>query len=71
MSIPHDARVYVLGFILHVSDDGGATFREDHFKKVHPDCHALIVDPRNPKRLLLGTDGGPTRASTAASAGST
>ncbi len=54
-----DARVYVLGFMLHVSEDGGATFREDHFKKVHPDCHALIVDPRNPKRILLGTDGGP------------
>jgi photosystem II stability/assembly factor-like uncharacterized protein len=52
-------RVYVLGFALHVSEDGGRTFREDRFGKVHPDTHALAIDPRSPKRLLLGTDGGP------------
>jgi photosystem II stability/assembly factor-like uncharacterized protein len=50
--------LYVLGFALHVSEDGGKTFREDRFGKVHPDVHALAIDPRNPKRLLLGTDGG-------------
>jgi photosystem II stability/assembly factor-like uncharacterized protein len=54
----NDQRVYVLGFMLHVSEDGGRTWREDRFRKVHPDCHALAVDPRNPKRVLLGTDGG-------------
>ncbi len=53
-----DKRVYVLGFALHVSEDAGRTFREDRFAKVHPDVHALAIDPRNPKRLLLGTDGG-------------
>ncbi len=52
-------RVYVLGFALHVSEDGGKSFREDRFAKVHPDNHALAIDPRRPKRLLLGTDGGP------------
>ncbi len=50
--------VYVLGYALHVSEDGGRTFREDRFGKVHPDVHALAIDPRQPKRLLLGTDGG-------------
>ena len=56
---PEDAqRVYVLGFASHVSEDGGKTFREDRFGKVHADCHALAIDPRSPKRLLLGTDGG-------------
>ncbi|MBC8120370.1 MAG: hypothetical protein H7Y22_00865 [Gemmatimonadaceae bacterium] len=54
-----DRRVYVLGFTLHVSEDGGRSFREDYSKLVHPDHHALVVDPRSPKRLLLGTDGGP------------
>lgn len=51
-------RVYVLGFALHVSEDGGRTWREDRFEKVHPDLHALEIDPKDPRRLLLGTDGG-------------
>lgn len=70
----HDQRVYVLGYMLHVSDDGGVSFREDLFTGVHADCHALVVGgapmprgepekgekPKPPlsKRLLLGTDGG-------------
>jgi photosystem II stability/assembly factor-like uncharacterized protein len=54
----NDKRIYVLGYLVHVSDDGGATFREDAFKKVHPDCHALAIDPAKRDRLLLGTDGG-------------
>jgi len=54
----NDKRVYVLGFMLHVSDDGGKTWREDRFKDVHSDNHALAIDPRTPERMLLGTDGG-------------
>ncbi|HET7616972.1 MAG TPA: hypothetical protein VFK20_00580 [Vicinamibacterales bacterium] len=53
-----DKKVYVLGFMLHVSEDGGRTWREDRFKNVHSDCHALAIDPRTPERVLLGTDGG-------------
>ncbi len=54
----NDQKVYVLGYLMHVSDDGGKTFREEYFEKVHPDCHALVIDPKNPKRLIIGTDGG-------------
>jgi photosystem II stability/assembly factor-like uncharacterized protein len=54
----NDQHLFVLGFAMHVSEDGGKSFREDRFEKVHPDCHALAIDPRNPKRILLGTDGG-------------
>ncbi len=54
----NDQTVYVLGYMLHVSEDGGTIFREDYFDKVHPDCHALAIDSKNPKRLVLGTDGG-------------
>ncbi len=54
----NDQRVYLLGYLVHVSDDGGRSFREDAFKKVHADCHALVVDPGKRDRLLLGTDGG-------------
>jgi photosystem II stability/assembly factor-like uncharacterized protein len=40
-----DQRIYVLGYMLSVSDDGGRTFREDRFEKVHADCHALAITP--------------------------
>ncbi|HEY0006988.1 MAG TPA: hypothetical protein VGB17_19565 [Pyrinomonadaceae bacterium] len=53
-----DKRIYVLGFGLHVSDDGGKTFRANGARNVHPDLHALWIDPANPDHLLLGTDGG-------------
>jgi photosystem II stability/assembly factor-like uncharacterized protein len=41
----NDQRVYLLGFALLVSDDGGKNFREDLFEKVHPDCHAMVIQP--------------------------
>jgi photosystem II stability/assembly factor-like uncharacterized protein len=41
----NDQRIYALGFALLVSDDGGKNFREDLFEKVHPDCHALVIQP--------------------------
>ncbi|HYM82319.1 MAG TPA: hypothetical protein VEY91_13025 [Candidatus Limnocylindria bacterium] len=56
---PNDSsRVYLLGTDLWVSDDGGATFRARGARNVHPDCHAMWIDPTDGKRLLLGTDGG-------------
>jgi photosystem II stability/assembly factor-like uncharacterized protein len=70
----NDQRVYVLGWMLYVSEDGGRTFREDKFGKVHPDVHALVIQPGSAlarkaaegaempapasQRLILGTDGG-------------
>jgi photosystem II stability/assembly factor-like uncharacterized protein len=53
-----DQRIYLAGFMLHVSDDGGKTFREDLTKHVHSDIHAIAIDPRRPARVLMGTDGG-------------
>lgn len=50
-----DQRVYLLGFALLVSDDGGKTFREDLSEKLHPDMHALAIQngsapaPKPPK----------------------
>ncbi len=52
------SRVYVLDSMVHVSENGGRTWREDRFSHVHPDNHALLIDARDPKHLLLGTDGG-------------
>ncbi|MDE2125187.1 MAG: hypothetical protein KGJ62_01195 [Armatimonadetes bacterium] len=51
-------RVYVLGFNLSVSTDGGKTFAGNGSPGVHSDLHALWIDPRHPQHLMLGTDGG-------------
>ncbi len=53
-----EKRIYVLGTQLHVSDDGGKTFRDDGAPGVHLDHHALWIDPHNPRHLIDGNDGG-------------
>jgi photosystem II stability/assembly factor-like uncharacterized protein len=56
---PDDStRVYLLGTDLYVSDDGGVTFRARGGRAVHPDCHAMWIEPVKGRRLVLGTDGG-------------
>ncbi|MBN2345949.1 MAG: glycosyl hydrolase [Candidatus Aminicenantes bacterium] len=63
---PDDAeRIYLLGVSLQVSADGGRTYeRLDSGQlpfadaRVHRDHHALWIDPGDPRRLLLGNDGG-------------
>jgi photosystem II stability/assembly factor-like uncharacterized protein len=52
-------RVYVLGAWLHLSTDGGRTFaKTDGAATAHNDHHALWIDPRNSRRMVLGGDGG-------------
>ncbi|HEV7787255.1 MAG TPA: hypothetical protein VGQ28_18075, partial [Thermoanaerobaculia bacterium] len=52
-------RIYNLDMSLHVSDDNGRTFRVllggQH---VHPDLHAIWIDPADPRHFVLATDGG-------------
>ena len=56
---PNNAgRVYVLGGGLLVSDDGGVTFRPTEATGIHPDLHAMWIDPDNSNTVLLGHDGG-------------
>ncbi|HEX2203134.1 MAG TPA: hypothetical protein VHG91_07540, partial [Longimicrobium sp.] len=50
-------RVYVPGFYLMGSADGGREWQQLG-ERVHEDHHALEVDARDSRRLLLGTDGG-------------
>jgi photosystem II stability/assembly factor-like uncharacterized protein len=52
-----DARVYFLSFQLAESDDGGKTVKRTD-KGVHPDHHALWIDPKDPDRMIQGNDGG-------------
>ncbi len=53
-----DSRIYVLGVQLHVSDDGGRTFRADGAERIHVDFHAMWINPANPRHVILGGDGG-------------
>ncbi|CAN5643322.1 hypothetical protein BH23PLA1_BH23PLA1_21280 [soil metagenome] len=56
---PSDEKyVYVLGIALHRSEDGGKTFRNDGGRGVHADGHALWIDPKDGRHMIVGTDGG-------------
>ena len=52
----NDLRVYVLGVQLHISDDGGKTFIENG--TMHPDHHAMWINPKNSNHIIDGNDGG-------------
>ncbi len=53
-----DKYVYVLGVKYYRSADGGKTFKADAGKLVHDDGHALWIDPRDGKHMIVGCDGG-------------
>jgi hypothetical protein len=53
-----DRRVYFSSFQLMESDDGGHTARALDGSSVHPDHHALWIDPTNADRMIQGNDGG-------------
>jgi photosystem II stability/assembly factor-like uncharacterized protein len=56
---PRDAsRVYLLGWGVYVSDDGGRTFRAGAAKVAHVDFHAMVIDPADPEHIFAGSDGG-------------
>jgi photosystem II stability/assembly factor-like uncharacterized protein len=49
-------RLYLASYSLIQSDDGGKTFRVID-QRIHPDHHALWIDPKDPDRILQGNDG--------------
>lgn len=52
-------RVWLLLTSLYLSIDGGKTFSDDSVAvRVHPDNHALWIDPHRPDHMMLGNDGG-------------
>jgi photosystem II stability/assembly factor-like uncharacterized protein len=53
-----DQRLFVCGVSLYRSTDGGKTFRSDAGRGVHADQHALWIDPRDGRHILVGCDGG-------------
>ncbi len=56
---PNDEKfLYVLGVFMYRSTDGGKTFKMADGDRVHPDQHALWIDPHDSRHLLVGCDGG-------------
>jgi len=53
----NDQVVYVQSTGFHVSTDGGQKFRAIG-AGIHPDHHALWINPSNPLHLIAGNDGG-------------
>jgi photosystem II stability/assembly factor-like uncharacterized protein len=59
----NDKTIYVAGLPVAKSLDGGKTFATlddtgGHGDPGHVDQHAIWVDPKNPKHLMIGNDGG-------------
>ncbi|HSZ54614.1 MAG TPA: PDZ domain-containing protein [Tepidisphaeraceae bacterium] len=54
----NDKYLYVGGVSFYRSTDYGKTFRQDAGRGVHADQHALWVDPRDGRHLIVGCDGG-------------
>lgn len=56
-----DQKIWVLGVSTYISKDGGKTFRNEDgvvASKVHADGHALWIDPKDSRHVVLGCDGG-------------
>lgn len=51
-------RVYSLWSIISVSDDGGQTFRQLVGWDIHPDHHAMWINPADASHIIIGNDGG-------------
>jgi photosystem II stability/assembly factor-like uncharacterized protein len=52
-------RVYNIASLISVSSDGGKNFRTlAPFAKVHPDYHAMWIDPHRATHMYVGNDGG-------------
>src|SRR5579872_2056763 len=56
----NDQKVWVLGAPLYYTEDGGRTFREDRWQKIHSDFHAIWIDSANSDYIIAGSGGGIT-----------
>ena len=56
----NENRIYNVFTYVSKSEDGGKTFRQiaDYGNSVHPDHHALWIDPDDPEFIINGNDGG-------------
>ncbi|HEY6146142.1 MAG TPA: glycosyl hydrolase, partial [Thermoanaerobaculia bacterium] len=60
---PNDEnKLYFGSFNLVTSIDGGKTFQTNN-RRIHPDYHAIWIDPKDPERIIQGQDGGALASS--------
>ncbi len=50
--------IYIYGVPILKSKDGGKTYTSISAENVHADHHSLWINPKNPKHLINGNDGG-------------
>jgi len=56
---PNDDKfVWLAGVSLLRSKDGGKTFGSEQGARLHADIHAIWIDPRDSRHMLVGCDGG-------------
>jgi photosystem II stability/assembly factor-like uncharacterized protein len=51
-------KIYIAGVPILKSDNGGKTFQDISGENVHADHHALWINPKDPRHLINGNDGG-------------
>jgi photosystem II stability/assembly factor-like uncharacterized protein len=51
-------RVWVVEMNIHVTDDGGRSWRQQPAQGVHVDHHAMVFNPHDSLHIVLGNDGG-------------
>jgi photosystem II stability/assembly factor-like uncharacterized protein len=54
----NENKVFIQGFYTQLSTDGGKTFKTIDKPNVHPDHHALWIDPKRDSHIIDGNDGG-------------
>ena len=54
----NDLRLFFMDTYLHFSEDGGKTIKRFPEKYKHVDNHAIWIDPKDYKHMLVGCDGG-------------
>jgi photosystem II stability/assembly factor-like uncharacterized protein len=53
-----DSIAYLLGYTAIRTGDGGKTFTEIAKENCHADYHRIWVNPKSPKHIIIGNDGG-------------
>jgi photosystem II stability/assembly factor-like uncharacterized protein len=58
VSPSNEDKVFITGFFTLMSTDGGKRFKKIDKENVHPDHHALWINPKRDSHIINGNDGG-------------